>query len=219
MSDEVEQGTSVPATKRGRASKEDAVYTITFLDSKNAEHNRVPVDVTAVKVNPAGGRPMVVILKDFNPQVLWQMTALTARSKLQVFLKDVKKNTIDQVPDLVEEFIKNAKDATLFIPKEGGGPGRAFDYEFWIDVLAKVAELKIKAGVPDVKSMSPEARASLRVKLEAMTPEQRKTKQEDWNKDKTFRNAVALVRAARVEAKMAQDGIDTDSEYDVLSDI
>lgn len=207
------------APKRGRVSAEDAVYKIVFIDSDGKEHNRVPLNVVSVKVIPAGGQPEVVNLKDFHNTTLWQSVALTARGKLQVFLKDVKKNSIDQVPGLVAEFVKSAKEATLFVPKEGGGPGRAFDYEFWIDVIAKVAELKIKAGVPNAKPMSAEAKEALRTKLQSMTPEQRKAKQEDWNKDKTFRNAVVLVRAERVETKLAKEGLNDNDEYDVLEDI
>lgn len=205
--------------RRGRASKEDAAYTISFLDDKGAVHSRVPANVTAVQVTPAGGKAIPVNIKEFHATTLWQQVALASRSKLQVFLKDVTKNNLDQIPSLVEEFAKNAKDATLYIPKEGGGPGRAFDYDFWVAVVSKVADLKIKAGVPNVKPMSDAAKEAFRAKLESMTPDQRKAKQEDWNKDKTFRNAVVLVRAERVEAKLAQEGLDTEGEYDVLSDI
>lgn len=205
---------------RGRVSKEDAAYSITFLNDKNEESARMPKVVTGVKITPAGSnKGRVIALKDFPPQVLGQMAAFTTLGKLRFFLKDITKADVAKVPGRVEEFVKNAKDATLFEPKEGGGPGRAFDFDFWVAVVAKVADLKIKAGVQGVKPMSDQQKAAFRAKLESMTPEQRKEKQKAWEGDKTFRNAVVLVRAARVEAKMAQEGVETDGEYDVLADL
>lgn len=207
------------AKHRGRVSKEDAAFTITYLDDKNVEHARMPKVVTAVKVLPAGGKAKVVALKEFPPQVLGQMAAHTTAAKLRFFLKDVTKAEAAKVPSLVEEFSKNAKNATLFEPKEGGGPGRAFDFDFWVAVVARVADLKIKAGVKNVSPMSDQAKAAFRAKLEAMAPEQRKEAQKRWEGDKTFRNAVVIVRGERAAARLATEGVDTEAEYDVLADI
>lgn len=203
-------------TVKGRKSKEDALHSISFLNDKNEESARVPTVVTGVKVSSASGKAKVVNLKEIPPQVLGQFVAYAVRSKLNGFVKDA--TDAEQVINLTDEFIKVCKDATIFIPKEGGGPGRSVDVDFWVAVLAKVAELKIKAKVPNVVPMSDEAKAAFAQKLLAMTTEQRKEAQKRWEQDKTFRNAVVLVRAERVEAKMEAEGV-KESEYDVLADL
>lgn len=205
------------ATK-GRKAKEDAAFSVTFLNEKNEESARIPANVTGVKVSAADGKSKVIAIKEIPPAVLGQMIAFTIRNKVNAFCKDVPKSNPVQVIERTEEFLKVAKDATLFVPKEGGGPGRAVDVGFWVAVVAKVAELKIKAGVPNVQPMSEAAKAAFAQKLLSMTPEQRKEKQKDWERDKTFRNAIVLVRAERVESKLAEQGID-ESEYDVLADL
>lgn len=205
--------------KRGRASKEDMAYSITYLNDKNEESPRIPTVVTGVRVSATNGKSRVINLKDIPPQVLGQMAAFAVRSKLGTFLKDVTKPEVHKVMELADEFLKVAKDATLFIPKEGGGPGRAIDTDFWIAVVAKVAQLKIKAGVPNVQPMSDEAKEAFRIKLLSWTTDQRKEKQKQWEQDRTFRNAIVLVRAERVQAKMNEEGIGSNEEYNVLDDI
>lgn len=209
-------GEAVKAAARGRIKKVDAAYSISFLNEKGEESNRIPTVVPSVRVKGADGKTKTINLKDIPPNVLQQLAADGIRKKINFFLKDVTKQNVGQVQVLVDEFIKVTKDATLYIPKEGGGPGRTFDYDFWLDVLARTAEIKVKAGNPKAKLMTEKTRQEARTKLEAMTPDERKEKQKAWEQDKVFKNAAMQIRAERATAKMSKDDA-VDTEHDALA--
>lgn len=210
------QANGVSAGK-GRAKREDAAYTIVFLNDKGEESNRIPTAVTAVRVKSADGKAKTISPKDIPANVLLQLAVDGMRKKLNFFLKDVTKNNVGEVHTITDEFVKVAKDATLYIPKEGGGPGRSFDVEFWLDVLARTAEIRVKAGNPKAKLMTEKTRAEARTKLLAMTPDERKEKQKTWESDKVFKNAAVQVRAERAKAKMSAE--DVSGEYDASADL
>jgi hypothetical protein len=204
---------------RGRQKKVDAPYTITFLDGDGKESARIPAVVTAVRVTGADKKARTVALRDFPAAVLGQFAADGMRKKLGFFLKDVTKENQSNIDELVGELVTSGKNATIYVPKEGGGPGRTYDYDFWLDVLARTAEIKVKAGNEKAKIMTPEARAEARVKLEAMTSDERKEKQRKWEKDKVFVNAAAQVRAERAKAKLNVAAAANADEYDASADI
>lgn len=204
---------------KGRAKKADAAYSMVFLNDKGEESNRIPSPVTAVRVRSSDNKAKTVQLKDIPPAVLAQLAADGMRSRLNKFLSGVTKADVGKVHALTDEFVKVAKNATLYIPKEGGGPGRAFNFDFWLDVLARTADIRVKAGNTKARLMTPALRDEARAKLEAMTPEERKQKQKDWEQDKVFRNAAAQIRAEREAAKAKIDNKDLDSGYDASADL
>lgn len=213
---DTETGQDNAATK-GRAKKADAAYTIHFVNDKGEESGRIPTVVTAVRVKTADQKALTIPLRDIPPAVLAQLAADGARKKLNFFLKDVTKDDVGKVQTLTSEFVSVAKNATLYVPKEGGGPGRSFDYDFWLDVLARTAEIRVKAGSPNARLMSDQMRAEARAKLEAMTPDERKSKQKEWEQNKVFKNAAVQIRAERAKAKMAD--ISEENDVDLVADL
>lgn len=205
------------AAVKGRAKKEDTAYSIIFVNDKGEESSRIPTVVTAVRVKPATGAARTVTLKDIPTAVLAQFAADGVRKKLNFFYKDVTKADVGKVQGLTDEFLGAAKNATIYVPKEGGGPGRSFDFNFWLDVLARTAEIRVKAGNTKAKLMTDKTRAEARAKLESMSPEQRKEKQKAWEADKVFRNAAVQIRAERAKAKMST--VDVSGEYDASADL
>lgn len=205
-----------PQAAKGRAKKEDAAYGLYFINEKGEESGRIPTTVTALRVKPASGAARTVALKDIPPAVLAQFAADGMRKKLNFFYKDVTKADVGKVQGLTDEFVSAAKNATIYVPKEGGGPGRSFDFDFWLDVLARTAEIRVKAGNPKAKLMTDKTRAEARAKLESMSPDQRKEKQKAWEGDKVFRNAAVQIRAERAKAKMST--VDVSGDYDASTD-
>lgn len=208
--------TTTKEAVKGRSKKEDTAYSIYFVNDKGEESGRIPANVTAVRVKPASGAVRNLALKDIPPAVLAQFAADGMRKKLNFFYKDITKSEVSKVQGLTDEFLGAAKNATIFVPKEGGGPGRSFDFDFWLDVLARTAEIRVKAGNPKAKLMTDKARTEARAKLEGMTPDQRKEKQKAWEADKVFRNAAVQIRAERAKAKMAN--VDATGDYDASTD-
>lgn len=204
---------------RGRQKKTDMAYTIGFLNDKNEDSARIPANVNAVKVVDCNGKLRVISLKDIPSPVLAQLAADGLRKKLNFFYKDVTKNSVDQIQSLTDEFIKVAKDATLYIPKEGGGPGRSFDFDFWVAVMEKASKIKVDAGNPKAKLMTDKVKAEFRTKMESWTPQERTEKKKLWEQDKAVKNAIKLVQAERVSANLKKDNKFDEQEVDALADL
>lgn len=208
----------VVTSKKGRVKKEDMVYSILFVGGeKNEESNRIPQNVKLIKVKGADNKVKIIDLSKIPQDVKDQLAADGLRKKISFFLKDVTKSDVGKVQTLTDELVKVINDKTLYIPKEGGGPGRTFDFDFWIAVLERTATLKVKAGNTKVKLMSDKAKAEARLKLEAMAPDERKEKQKKWQQDKVFNVAMLQIRAERANAKMAEEETETE-EYDATQD-
>lgn len=202
---------------RGRQKKVDMAYTIGFLNEKNEDGARIPTNVHAVQVVDAAGKKKVINLKDIPSSVLAQLAADGIRKKLNFFLKDVTKANLAEVHSLTDEFIKVAKDATLYIPKEGGGPGRSFDFDFWIAVMEKASKIEVDAGNPKAKLMTDKVKAEFRTKMESWTPQERTEKKKQWEQRKAVKNAIKIVQAERVTANLGKEKFD--DEDNALSDL
>lgn len=206
-----------PATGvRGRQKKEDAAYTVSFLNGKGEASSRMPTDVHAVTIVASDKKATIVNLKDIPAAVLAQYAADGIRKKINFFMKDTKKTNPAEVHTIAQELIKVSKDGTVFIHKEGGGPGRSVDYDFLADVMAKTAEIKVKAGVPKAKLMTAKNREEFLVKVKSWTSAELKEKRKAWDSDVVYKNAVKIVQADRAQANLKSEKID--NEYDALSD-
>ena len=197
---------------RGRKSKEDTVYSISFLNDKNEETTRIPANVTGVKVTDCNGKSKVINIKDINSVVLIQLAADMARKKLNSFLNEVTKNDVGRIQTLTDEFVKVAKDATLYIPKEGGGPGRSFDYDYWIAVVEHVADTLVKAGNPKARKMTEKDKEAFRAKMSAMTPDQRNEWKKKSEQNKVFKNSALKIRSDRENAKLTKSEMVSDDD-------
>lgn len=201
---------------RGRHKKEDMAFSIGFLDDKNTDSSRVPNVVTAVKVVTSDKKSKAINLKDIPPQVIMQFAAIGMRQKLNFFLKDVSKENVSSAAGLIDEFIKMAKNATIFVPKEGGGPGgRSFDADFWVAVMERTAALKVQSGNTKVKLMDDATKKALKAKLLSRTPAERGETTKKWLGDKVVKIAQLQIRTERENTKLGS----TTGEYDALTDL
>lgn len=192
--------------KRTRTKKEDMPFKFTFLDAKNQETGRIPTDVTAIKTTFSDGKVVLLPLKDVPTQTKQQLEADALRRRFTMFLKDITKDNIKEALGISEEFIKVIKTNTLYLPKEGGGgPGRAFDFDFWIEVFERTAKAKHEVN-PKVALMTEKNKVALRTRLEAMSPDDRNAKKKEWEaKDPVMRKVAQLIRIERDAAKSKGD--------------
>lgn len=201
--------------KRTRTKKEDMPFKFTYLNSKNEETNRIPTDVTIVKATFTDGKSYTLSLKDIPPVTKLQLEADAIKRRWSLFLKDLTKSTVGQAAEITNDFVKVLKTNTLYLPKEGGGgPGRVFDFDFWVEVFERTAKAKVDAGNAKVKLMTQKEKDGLRARLESMTPAQRAEKKKEWEaKDPVMRKVVALLRLERETPKAAT------SEYDPMANL
>lgn len=205
-----------PAQARGRAKKEDMAYTLHFVDAEGKESTRIPNAVTGMVIKVGENKVRAFTLSDIPDKVKNQLIIDALRKKANFFLKDAVKGEVGKIQNLATELAKVTSEGTLYAPKEGGGPGRAVDYDFWCDAMARTAELRIAAGNKAVKPMTEKVRAEFRLKLESMTPKEREEKKKKWFQDRVFKNAVMQLRAEK--AKLNKDQIAAE-EHDALADM
>lgn len=201
---------------RGRAKKEDMAYTIQFIDGEGKESSRIPTVVTGMVIKTGDTKVKSFSLSDIPAKVKEQLAADALRKKANFFLKDAQKGEVGKIQTLTDDLAKVTAEGTLYVPKEGGGPGRSFDYDFWIDAMARTAELRVKAGNTKVKPMTDAIKAEFRLKLESMTPKEREEKKKKWFQDRVFKNAVMQLRAER--SKLTKDQV-ANEEHDALADM
>lgn len=182
--------------KRTRTKKADMPYHFKFLNAKSEESDSIPVGVTTIKMVLSNGKALTVDLKGISAETSEQLKADALRRKLNVACKELTKDTLDQVPGIVDSFTKALKANQLYVPAErGGGPGRVFDFDHWVEVSARFAKHRVEAKIAKAKLMTEADRKAFRAKLEAMSPDERKALKEGvWEKNPVIKKISAALK-------------------------
>lgn len=185
--------------KRGRMKKEDAPFVINYVNDKGEISARVPNIVSAIQVVSFDKKSKTYPLDSVPPATARQLAAESFKRRLGLSLSDVTKANISSLFTNTDEFFNAAKNGTVFAYKEGGGPGRSVDFDYWIAVVERVAEIQVKEGVKGARKMSDKDKADFRTMFEAKTNKEREEAKAKWRKNPVFRRAELQIKLEREE--------------------
>lgn len=200
------------ASKRGRMKKEDAPFSIMFVNDKGEDSTRMPSVIAGIKIVSFDKKAKTYPIDNIPPATMRQLAADSLKREFRATLADVTKTNISTLFTNSDEFYASAKNGNVFVYKEGGGPGRSFDFDYWLDVVKRVSEIQVEEKMPKARLMTDKDRDTLRAKWAALTPTEREKNKVEWRKNSIFRRAELQVKLAREENKEE----DADTLFEIL---
>lgn len=202
--------TEVSTEKKVKAKKGEGPVSIGYLVGDKLS-KRVADGVTAIVVTPKVGEAKNYDLTTIPQGMLLQLAGLGLGKRLDVFIRNTVKNADDaNVISLADSVFNEIKEGKIYSRTEGsgGGAGRPFDYQFWVDVMANTAKSKKKTATE-------EQLAAFRTKLESSPPKERQVLLKKLQGDKVFSYNMKKLITEREAAKIKKDGA---GDFDALSE-
>lgn len=197
--------------KKTRTKKGEGPYTLSFVDGDNKDSPRIPAVVSALKVeDKESKKSKSYSIQGLSPVVLQQLAADGLKRRLDAFIRNSIGGEKTAIV-LADEMYGNIKSGKLYLKGEGGGKGagRTFNFDLYINAMERNAKLRNESDPKKFKLATKQQLASLRVKLEAATPAERKALIKGWSGDPIFMLAKKQVEAeqAATAVKGAKDEV------------
>lgn len=200
----VQAAQQAPA-KRGRMKKDDAPFTINFVNDKGESSSRVPTIVSGIQIVGFDKKAKTYPIDGIPSTAILQLAADSLRRKFNGYLGDITKANIGSLFASSDEFYSSAKNGNIFVAKEGGGPGRTIDFDYWIAVVERVAKLQVEQKIPKARLMSDKDKEDFKVMFGAWTNKEREEKKAAWRKNAVFKKAELQIKLERQDAEEAKD--------------
>ena len=197
-------------------SRGNGPISITFIDESGKTSKRVPAKVMGVSVlERATGKVKEYNIDDLPEDMLRAHAAHGVGKRLEMYGRNtVKNNPNKSVLSCTDDMFDDMKKGLMYRKAEsngtGGGAGRPFDYDMWVEVMTATAHAK-------GKKLNEDQISKFVIGLKALSPTERKQDIKKRMGDAYVQSALKTVQAKRLAQGLKKGTIN--SEYDALSDL
>lgn len=196
------------AVKKGRTSKEDATYAISFIAANDELSSRVPEVAKGINVKTKEGKTVNFDMSSLPAEVLSRLAADGLNKRIAQAVRNSVDDTGTNAIELASEAFKRLVAGEFYSKAESRpGAGRTFNANFWLDVLARTAKLRKRDYTQAQLDGS-------RAKLMALDAKGRQDLIKKFRNDKFFVLAEKQARAEQARADLKN----ADDEFDALAD-
>lgn len=198
-----------------RKKKGDGPIAVSYIDAENKASNRVTATVDSIQIGSKDGKQKQgFAINSLPPAIVKQLAAMALKSEMIRFVNNGVDDTGSNIVTLANQKFASIKEGKLFQRSEQGkgAQGRQFDFEFYVNVMKRTAELKNKKN-SKIALASAKQLAAVKTLLESKTPKDRTVQIKTWDKDPVFKLASMQLKA-EAAAAAAKDGV---GEVDALA--